>query len=121
MPESDDDVVPDAVEIEIDQAIANWLYEETDSAGRTLIALGPSGLLRAVEVYYGGSVSDVIAQAHRSRHARELIDAWAVMLAALVQAYPEVYLAEIDAGRIPLSGPSPTTEICILGGIDLPA
>jgi hypothetical protein len=114
-------MAPDAADVEIDQAIADWLREETDSAGRRLVALGQAALLRAVEIYYGGSVCQVVAEVYGSRHARELVDAWAVALATLAQAYPEVYLAEINAGRIPMSAAEPTTEVSILGGIDLPA
>jgi hypothetical protein len=103
----------------LDAAIARWLREESRAAGAAVVALGPAGLRRAVELYYGGARSGVVSAAAARRHGREMVDAWAGLLGMLAAAYPVGYLDEVRAGRVRL-GDQPTLELVILGGIDRP-
>lgn len=105
----------------MDQALAAWLSTQTGSARRAVLSLGPAALRRAIRLYYGRARSEPVSRAAASRHAREIVDAWSVVLGHLARAYPEVYLAEFDAGQVEIRSGSPTLEIRILAGLDLPA
>lgn len=117
VPDSENGESP--MRVDLDQAIADWLLHQTQQAMHRLVELGPAVLRRAVEIYYGGTVPDVVRQAQASRPARTVVDAWAMMLGGLGQIHPQLYLGEIEDGRVHMGG-SPTLEIVTLGSIDLP-
>ena len=104
---------------EIDSAVAAFLHSEDVSALRRLVAAGASALARTVQLYRlppgDPRFPQVVRDAYRNRHDRELVDAWAVLLGALAQAFPEAYLDEIDARRL-----SARREIATIGLLDHP-
>lgn len=94
---------------DVDAVVAAWLRHERPHSLRTLVALGPPALRRVIQLYHGGTRSAVVDEAQRHRHARELVDAWAVVVGTLARAHPRAYLDEIGAGRVPVepTGPPP--------------
>jgi hypothetical protein len=104
---------------EVDGAVAAFLHSEDVSAVRQLVAAGPYTLARTVEIYglppRDPRFPQVVRDAYRNRHDRELVDAWATLLAALAQAFPEAYLDEIDARRLNAS-----QEIATISQLDHP-
>jgi hypothetical protein len=105
---------------EVDEAIAQWLRDESPAAWTRVLRTGPEALLRAVELFYTRTSSPVVHAAAQQRHDRELVDAWAVLLGGLAHEHPEVYLAELAAGRIQPAA-TPLLETAILARIEQPA
>lgn len=96
--------------MDADDAIRDWLRDERQIDMDRLVALGPNALRRVIGIYYRGDAADV----HVARSGREMVDAWASLLGGLAEAYPDVFLDEIEGVRL---GSSPTLELVILGGI----
>jgi hypothetical protein len=107
---------PEPSIVDLDAVIANWLNSQPDWALRRAIEWGEPVLRRAIALYYGHSTW--IYTFTLVRTSREIGDAWTHLLFRLAMAFPDVYLDEIDAGRIRLRRGAPLSEVVILGCLD---
>lgn len=104
----------------VDAAIARWFGDQSEPALRAVVALGEAAYRRVIGLFYGTERAPAVTGAQQGQPGRLLLDGWNVLLAAVAQAQPDLYLADLAAGRVRVLS-SPYTEVGILGGIDRPA
>jgi hypothetical protein len=95
---------------QIDGVLTVFLQKQDRRSWEALVATGPAGAGRVLELWYGGSGDPLPKPA--GMHDRELVEAWAGALGAAAAADPQAFVAAVAEREVG------TIEVAILGGLD---